>query len=177
MGDGATGAPVTARRSVAVRITRMEAAHLVGLVRQLRELVADSMDSADTAPTDAAVARLVPQAYTDDADAAREFRSLTAGDLLHRRDDDARVVAAALEDVASASLDDDDALRTRTLTLSADELEAWLRTLTALRLVLASRLHITSENDHDDDDPRFGVYEWLGYRLEGLVQAADDAGL
>ena len=26
-----------------------------------------------------------------------------------------------------------------------------------------------------DDDGRFGVYDWLGYRLDGIVQALDDA--
>jgi hypothetical protein len=40
--------------------------------------------------------------------------------------------------------------------------------------VLATRLDIQSEADHDVEDPRFGVYEWLGYRLDGLVQAASN---
>ncbi len=40
------------------------------------------------------------------------------------------------------------------------------------RLVLATRLGIRSDDDHDPADPRFGVYDWLGYRLDGLVQAA-----
>ena len=44
--------------------------------------------------------------------------------------------------------------------------------LAAIRLVLATRLGIRSEEDHDVDDPRFGIYDWLGYRLDGLVQAA-----
>ena len=43
-----------------------------------------------------------------------------------------------------------------------------MRTLTAIRLVIASRLGIEDEDDRDEDDPRFGVYDWLGYRLEGL---------
>ena len=46
--------------------------------------------------------------------------------------------------------------------------------LAAIRLVLATRLGIRSEEDHDEDDPRFGIYDWLGYRLDGLVQAAYD---
>ena len=51
---------------------------------------------------------------------------------------------------------------------------AWLRTLAAIRLVLASRLGIEVAEDHDPDDPRFGIYDWLGYRLDGLVAAVDD---
>jgi len=43
----------------------------------------------------------------------------------------------------------------------------------AIRLVLASRLGIVDADDHDEDDPRFGIYDWLGYRLHGLVTAID----
>ena len=43
-----------------------------------------------------------------------------------------------------------------------------------MRLVLATRLGIDSETDHDPEVPAFAVYDWLGYRLELLVQAADE---
>ena len=59
------------------------------------------------------------------------------------------------------------------VTLDHDGAAAWLRTLTALRLVLASRLGIAHEDDHDEADPRFGIYDWLGYRLDSLVRALD----
>lgn len=29
-------------------------------------------------------------------------------------------------------------------------------------------------DDGAEEDPRFGVYEWLGYRLDGLVAVVDD---
>ena len=51
--------------------------------------------------------------------------------------------------------------------------QAWLRTLTAVRLVIATRLGITSEEEQDDD-ARFGVYNWLGFRLDGLLQAIEE---
>ena len=60
------------------------------------------------------------------------------------------------------------------LRLDPEDLRAWLRTLAALRLVLASRLGIKTEDDHDDASPRFGIYDWLGFRLDGLVRAADE---
>jgi Tfp pilus assembly protein PilN len=47
--------------------------------------------------------------------------------------------------------------------LDAGAVTAWLRTLTAVRLVMATRLGITTEAEQDDD-PRFGVYNWLGFR-------------
>ncbi len=38
---------------------------------------------------------------------------------------------------------------------------------------IAERLGIESDDDHDPDDARFGVYDWLGYRLELVIEAAD----
>ena len=57
--------------------------------------------------------------------------------------------------------------------LGESEAQAWMRTLSAVRLVLATRLGIQTEDDHKPDDPRFGVYDWIGYRLEGLITALD----
>ncbi|WP_029145384.1 DUF2017 family protein [Microbacterium luticocti] len=165
---------MTAPRTVVLEITALEAAHLADLVRQFRDLLHSSEAMDATTPRDPAVARLVPDAYSDDPEASRQFRDLTAADLLGRRDEDAQAVLAALPD-HDAPTTEDEALQTLSIVLAPDRLDAWLRTLTALRLVLASRLGIRSEADHDDDDPRFGIYEWLGYRLEGLVQAADGA--
>jgi len=42
-----------------------------------------------------------------------------------------------------------------------------------LRLVLAERIGITDESIMPVGDPRFDVYEWLGYRQEMLLQALD----
>ena len=52
---------------------------------------------------------------------------------------------------------------------------AWLRTLTSVRLVMATRLGVIDDDDGDrPDDPRFGVYDWLGFRLESLLQALEN---
>ncbi len=61
-----------------------------------------------------------------------------------------------------------------TIPLDPDGVRSWLRTLAAVRLVLASRLGIIDDDDHSDDDPRFGIYDWLGFRLDGLVRAATE---
>lgn len=155
-------------RTVVMQITRVEAGQLADLVRQFRDLLASAGDGA-APPDDPAIARLVPDAYADDDEAAGQFRALTGRDLLGRRDADALTVLGALGD----ERDDAAGLEVMVMTLAPEEVEAWLRTLTALRLVLASRLDIRSESDHDDADPRFGVYEWLAYRLQGLIDAAD----
>jgi len=148
-------------------ITRIEAANLAELLRQFREL----MDAADG--NDPAVQRLTPDAYPGDAPSSEQFRELTASDLLSRRDADARAVLASLGAPLEVPRTETEALEEITLALSSEQLEAWLRALAALRLVLASRLGIASEDDHDQSDPRYSVYEWLGYRLESLIQLTE----
>lgn len=155
---------------VVLEVTRIEAAHLAGLVVQFAEL----LDGAESAGPDPAIDRLVPDAYADHDD-AREFRELTERDLLARRRDDAAAVLSSLAEAADIPDDADDAamLETVEIGLEPAAAQAWLRTLAAIRLVLATRLGITEPQDHDPEDPRFGVYEWLGYRLDGLVGALE----
>jgi len=161
------------RPAVVLELSLLEAAHLTDLVEQFAELVADPAAPSD----DPAVARLVPDAYRDDPEAAREFRSLTERDLLERRAADAGIVIASLlhdgERLSPGRLDAADAERAFTVVLDLERSAAWLRTLAAVRLVLASRLDVQDEDDHDPQDPRFGIYDWLGYRLDGLVRAID----
>lgn len=157
-------------RIVVLELSRIEAAHLARLVVQFGELLQDSISD----DGDPAIARLVPAAY-DDEEAAREFRRLTEADLLDRRRDDAARVLASLGDSATLPEDLDDPALLEQVQIRLDPLtaRAWLRTLAAIRLVLASRLGIEVAEDHDADDPRFGIYDWLGYRLDGLVAAVD----
>lgn len=156
--------------AITLELTALEVAHLTSLVEQLSALVTEQ----ESGPEDPAIARLVPDAYADPR-AAREFRALTEGDLLQRRAADAGLVLATLLRDGAAlrpeELDARTADEAVAISLDRERLSAWLRTLTALRLVLASRLGIQTEADGDTDDPRYGVYEWLGYRLEGLLQA------
>lgn len=159
------------QRIVVMEITRLEAAHLASLVGQFADLLRDSVPE----DGDPALARLVPTAYSDDEAAAREFRALTQSDLLDRRAADAAVVLASLQDAAQISEDPDDPalLEQVEIPLEASSAQAWLRTLAAVRLVLATRLGVEDEDDHDVADPRFGIYDWIGYRLDGLVAALD----
>lgn len=155
-------------RIVVLEISGLEALHLAGIVGQFRDLLADTRSAEDPAVT-----RLLPDAYPDDQVASREFRRLTGGDLLERRGQDAATVLRTLG-IDGADLDptsDPDA--TIAVALGENEALAWMRTLSALRLVLATRLGIQTEDDHQPDDPRFGVYDWIGYRLDGLMTALD----
>ncbi|MDZ8172366.1 DUF2017 family protein [Microbacterium xanthum] len=156
---------MTGQKTLILEMTPLEAAHLSDVVGQFAELL-----TASAPTTDPAVARLVPDAYADDPEGAAEFRRLTQSSLLERRGEDAARVLSSLAPLRSA---DPTAIEPVELPLPPDTAAAWMRCLAALRLVLAERLGIRGEDDGDPDDPRFGVYEWLGYRLDGLVQALD----
>lgn len=156
---------------VHVQMARVEGAQLVQLVDDFRDLMGTDRDV-----TDPAIARLAPNPYPDDDEASRSFREATRDDLLDRRALDAEVVRTALADLRGdlASMAQDEAFASHDLEIRAADIDSWLRTLTALRLVIASRLGIESDEDLDPEDARYGVYDWLGYRLEVLVQAADE---
>ena len=143
-------------------LTRVEAVHLADLVGQFQQLVTEPEG-------DPAIDRLTPDVYPDDAAASREFRDVTRNDLLDRRAHDAAVVSADLARIEPAGVED----ALSPVDISIADVEPWLRTLSAVRLVLASRLGVTEDSEHDEEDPAYGLYEWLGYRLEGLVQAVE----
>ncbi|MFJ4174298.1 DUF2017 family protein [Microbacterium sp. NPDC089696] len=157
-------------RTIEMRIARIEGIQLSRLVDDFVDLV-----GADRDLTDPAVSRLAPDAYPDDPEAARGFREATRADLFDRRLHDAEVVRHALSPLRTEDdLSEADAFAEHDLRLTASDADAWLRTLTALRLVIAARLGIEHDDDHDPDDARYGVYDWLGYRLEIIVHAADE---
>lgn len=157
--------------TVILEMVPLEIIHLRQLVSQFIEL----LDTPPSADPDPAVRRLVPDAYAD-PEAAREFRSLTERDLLSRRHTDASAVLASLDESLDTTEDLDGVENApgSIIVLDADTAQSWLRTLAAIRLVLATRLGITDEDDHDDEDPRFGIYDWLGFRLDRIVRALDD---
>jgi hypothetical protein len=156
-------------RDVVLSIAVLEGVHLARLVDDFRDLLAERETD------DSAVQRLTPSAYPDDQDAARAFAESTRDDLLDRRLADALTVRTALApfDVDVEPLSEEEALAPRDLVIAEDDLDAWMRTLTAIRLVIADRLGIT-EDDQTREDGRGDIYDWLGYRLELLIQAADE---
>lgn len=156
---------------IALPLAVLEGVHLARLVEEFGTLLTVSDDTADTG-----VARLTPDAYPEDESASAEFSAATRSDLLERRAADAMTVCTALAPFLTdldEQLTEEDALVTRSVVIPDADVDAWLRTLTSLRLVLASRLGIATDDDHDPEDARFGVYDWLGYRLDGLIALAD----
>ena len=119
------------------------------------------------APLDPALARLLPDAYRDDPDAAGEFRRYTEQSLRSSKQEAARTVLDTLPADGGP------------VRLSWEQAQAWLRTLNDVRLTLGVRLGVTEEFEDewrqlDPVDPRataFEVYAWLGDVQESLVQA------
>lgn len=115
-------------------------------------------------PTDPALARLLPDGYAE-PDAAAEFRRFTQGDLRAQKAANARMVLDTLAESANVKL-------------TPPQVQAWLRTLNDLRLVLAVRLGITDEDQaHWElvDEPArsmYLVYDWLTFHQDRLVAAA-----
>lgn len=117
-------------------------------------------------PDDPALARLLPDAYRDDPDAAGEFRRLMEASL--RRD---KVTAA---ERLLAALPGDGAGEVR---LDPESTESWLATINDVRLALGTRLEVTEEMDEPDPDdpdaPAYVVYLWLTELQGVLVEVAD----
>jgi Domain of unknown function (DUF2017) len=124
-------------------------------------------DGPSAPPEDPVLARLLPDAYGDDPEAAGEFRRYTEHDLRSGK------VAAAQTVLATLPADGG---RVR---LSAGDAEAWLRSLNDVRLALGVVLGITEDYERefselDPDDPReayLHVYDFLTFLQETLVRA------
>ncbi|MGV2983860.1 DUF2017 family protein [Microbacterium sp. AGC85] len=115
----------------------VEGIHLAGLVEEFT----DMLTGFDGEP-DPGLTRLTPDPYPEDAEASAEFSAATHDDLLDRRTADAAVVRNGLTPfltTAAEDLAEDEALAQRDVVIPAPDVDSWLRTLTALRLVIATR--------------------------------------
>lgn len=147
--------------TVSAGIERDEALLLQNLASQLTALLreGDGMDPA--------IVRLLPDAYPDDPAASAEFRRFTAGGLVERKIANAETLLVTL----SYSIE------TGMLRLDPQEAGAWLRSLTDIRLTLASRLGIESEDQAPSSDTILqDLYDWLGFLQNSLVEAVDVTG-
>jgi hypothetical protein len=118
------------------------------------------------APDDPALARLLPDAYQDDPQAAGEFRRLTESSLRRDKVDAAERLLAALPGEGPGEV-----------RLDPDTTEAWLATINDVRLALGTRLDVTEEmaepDPEDPDAPAYVVYLWLTELQGVLIEVAD----
>ncbi|MET7299888.1 DUF2017 domain-containing protein [Embleya sp. NPDC005575] len=191
---GRSGRPEIVLEDMHVRV-------LADLCGQLVEMVSPDDDATDplaaelgltglgstdapVTPDDPALARLLPDAYAEDAEAAAEFRRYTETDLRLRKRDNARIVLADLAELVDLTEPADaEELRVQggehRVVLDPQGVQAWLGTLNDLRLVIGTRLEVTEDMEAfeaklADDDPRrwlFAVFHWLGGLQDSLLDA------
>ena len=168
-------------------LLRSLASQLVELLRNEVAAPAESDDPLEklldfsgptTEPDDPVLARLFPTAYPDDEEAAGEFRRFTEGALRDSKARSAVLIIDMLEEAGLPKELTEDGL-VIDVELDPEQAAAWMRSLTDVRLALATRLGV-EEGDDDywlalpDDDPRthvHDIYEWVGYLQETLVQS------
>lgn len=166
---------------------QQEAAVLRGLVSQMEDMLKARAEEApqdelseltgikagpSTAPDDPVLARLLPdfhridpdQPTQEELDSAAALRSLHEPELLDAKLEVAEVVMETL------------APRGGEVRLSIEQADAWLSALNDVRLALGTALDVSDEmpDELPEDDPRsahLGVYHWLTYLQESLVQA------
>jgi hypothetical protein len=171
----ATSGGVTARFAAPqARIVRDlvgQIAVLVGgdeLSGQQDELAAElGLSDSTELPDDPVLARLLPDGYAEDPEAAGEFRRYTEQGLREGKVAAARTVLDTLP------------ARGGRVRLTETDARAWLRALNDVRLALGVRLGVTDDfdelpGDTDSGDPRstyVWVYHWLAYLQESLVDA------
>lgn len=138
-----------------------EARILASLAAQLSSLLGEAADDEALSDSDPAVARLLPDAYRDDEEAAAEWRRLSRRALAERKGAFASRFAADLADATAA------AASTR---IRLDESGAldWMRAIGDLRLVLAERMEVG-----DDREGMSDLYDWLAWMQDDLVRVLD----
>jgi hypothetical protein len=127
-----------------------ERALLAALSGQMREVLQQ--------PEDPALRRLFPPAYAAEEDKAlqEEYHRLMGEDLLARHCEALDV----LEHSAPAE------------SLTAEQLDGWLRALNSIRLLLGTRLDVSEEDDPRlQRDPEHVLYYFLGYLQECALDA------
>ena len=145
--------------SVTATFTALEVELLEDLASQVVDLLGDAPQS------DPALARLLPDAYRDDEEAAQEFRRFTEQGLTDRKIANARALIRSLEAGGEVELD------------TAGQ-QAWLRTLSDIRLIIASRLGIETDDDdgRDESDADLmmrDIYDWLASVQGSLIESLE----
>lgn len=126
---------------------------------------------------DPAIARLLPDAYGDeaDADSASDFRRYTEQGIVDRKVANALVIVNSLAASIDVNMTENLAMP---MEFTEAQAQSWLRGLTDIRLTIASRIGIETEEDvqgsNNDTAPFLReVYHWLGYLTESLLSAID----
>lgn len=166
---------------------QQEAAVLRGLVSQVEDMLKARAEEAPqdelaeltgiktgptTSPNDPVLARLLPDFHRldpvspsqEELDSVAALRSLHEPELLEAKVGVAQVV---METLAPGGGE---------VRLSLEQADAWLSAINDIRIALGTAIDVTEDMPEElpEDDPRaphLGVYHWLTYLQESLVQA------
>jgi Domain of unknown function (DUF2017) len=144
-----------------------KSAESTDLFDDLEKMFNETTAAPPEAPADPVLARLLPDAYTGDPEAAGEFRKYTESSLREAK----KYFAQTLLETLPA--------KGGRVKLTADQARDWLRALNDVRLMFGVRLEVTEDFEEqlaslNPKDPRiaaFEVYGWLGAMQESLVRA------
>ncbi len=143
-----------------VTLPEVERELLRSLAPQLRDLLATGSSEGD--PT---LHRLFPTAYANDPERDAGYQALVRDELLEKR----FASLDLLETTASRADGSGE--------LSGDELNAWMRSINDLRLVLGTRLDVSEDDDPagiDPDDPdaqAWSIYHYLAMLQSFIIDA------
>ncbi|MCU1425664.1 MAG: hypothetical protein JWM51_1955 [Microbacteriaceae bacterium] len=166
---------------LAAEFTPLESGIITDLAVQIAELLGElgadaahpddvfasiGIGGTDRLHRDPAIARLLPDAYGEDADASGDFRRMTEQSLATRKVGNARTVVDSL------------ARGDGQVELIDEEAHAWMKCLSDIRLTLATRLGIEEDGDTGATDSDVALamhdlYDWLAYVTETLIDALE----
>jgi hypothetical protein len=108
--------------------------------------------------------RLFPKAYEGNGDEAK-YREMTETDLHAAKRETVREARDMLGELGAVNV-----------TLRSEQIEAWLRLLTDLRLAIGTRLEVTEDTMAAEIDPNspdaaaLSVLHWLGWIQESILE-------
>jgi Domain of unknown function (DUF2017) len=133
-----------------------ERALLARLLGELRELVNDPVESS-------VVRRLFPAVYPDDAEREAEYQRLMREDLVSSR--------LAAVDVVESVLGGSG----RRVTLDDAQMQAFVQSVNAVRLVLGTLLDVSEDEDESRPElvssPEYQLYAYLSWLLDSAIHA------
>ena len=157
----------TGRWGIRPIVQRVEGGYQVNLGRIERQVLQQAFDDLRVllANEDPATRRLFPPAYVAQPELEAEFRGLVGDDLVRSKLEAVDLVERTIDGA----------------TVDRDELEAWMRAINSVRLVIGTRLDIGEEpfevQADDPDLPLYAVYDFLSSLLGVIVGVlARDAG-
>jgi hypothetical protein len=142
-------------------VERVDDGYRVNLGRLEQRVLHQAFDDlrALLAEGDPSTRRLFPTAYVDHPRLEAEYRSMVGDDLQRSQLDALDTVERSIEGEV----------------VDRDGLEAWMRSVNALRLVIGTQLDVDENPEpvpvDDPDYARYGVYDFLSQLLAWIVDA------